>query len=62
MTRFSDDDIDPASVSDERASGSEAERECRHHGEVDDDHFPCRAPGESVELFTMRCLGEIRDV
>lgn len=43
-------------------SGSEAKRECRHHGEVDDDHFPCRAPGESAELFTMRCLGYIRDV
>lgn len=36
--------------------------ECRVHGPVDDDHFPCRAPGESAELFTMRCLGYIRDV
>ena len=39
-----------------------AKRECRVHGVVDDDHFPCRVPGESAELFTARCLGEIRDV
>jgi len=45
-----------------RAGSGEAKRECRHHGEVDDDHFPCRAPGESAELFTMRRLGYIRDV
>jgi hypothetical protein len=37
-------------------------RECRWHGRVADDHFPCRAPGESAELFTARCLGTIRDV
>jgi hypothetical protein len=36
--------------------------ECRVHGPVDDDHFPCRVPGEPAELFTARCLGEIRDV
>jgi hypothetical protein len=26
------------------SSDPEAKRECRHHGEVDDDHFPCRGP------------------
>jgi hypothetical protein len=36
--------------------------ECRVHGPVGDDHFPCRVPGESAELFTARCLGEVRDV
>jgi hypothetical protein len=36
----------------------EPRRECRWHGTVDDDHFPCRAPGE----LTARCFGEIRDV
>jgi hypothetical protein len=36
--------------------------ECRVQCPVDDDHFPCRVPGESAGLFTARCLGEIRDV
>ena len=36
--------------------------ECRFHGLADDDHFPCRAPGESADEFTARCFGEIRDV
>jgi hypothetical protein len=36
--------------------------ECRVHCPVGDDHFLCRVPGESAELFTARCPGEIRDV
>jgi len=36
--------------------------ECRHHGEVPDDHFPCRAPGETAGQFTNRALGYWRDV
>jgi hypothetical protein len=39
----------------------ESRRECRWHGTVDDDHFPCRAPGETAGEFTARCFGEIRD-
>lgn len=37
-------------------------RECQWHGTVDDDHFPCKTPGETSAEFTARCLGEIRDV
>ena len=36
--------------------------ECRWHGDVDEDHFPCRRPGESAMDFTSRALGEWRDV
>lgn len=35
---------------------------CRIHGEVQEDHFPCRRPGESGMEFTSRALGETRDV
>lgn len=44
------------------ADAAKATRECRHHGEVPDDHFPCRAPGETADQFTNRYLGYWRDV
>lgn len=35
---------------------------CRIHGFVQEDHFPCRRPGESGMEFTSRVLGDMRDV
>jgi hypothetical protein len=46
----------------ERASTARATTECRVHGEVPDDHFPCRVPGETADQFTNRALGYWRDV
>jgi len=40
----------------------ELARECRWHGTVSADHFPCRAPGETAMQFTNRALGYWRDV
>jgi hypothetical protein len=34
----------------------------RFHGEVDDDHAPCRWPGEPAMEYTDRMLGYARDV
>jgi hypothetical protein len=47
-----------------KAAGTpeEATRECRVHGTVPDDHFPCRVPGETADQFTNRVLGYWRDV
>lgn len=47
-----------------KAAGApgEATRECRVHGTVPDDHFPCRVPGETADQFTNRVLGYWRDV
>ena len=36
--------------------------ECRVHGYVGADHFPCQMPGETPGLFAARCFGEHRDV
>lgn len=44
-----------------RRSYYEGSQRCRWHGEVDDDHFPCRAPGETAGQFTARAFGETRD-
>jgi hypothetical protein len=46
----------------ERADPARATTECRVHGEVPDDHFPCRAPGETAGQFTNRYFGYWRDV
>ena len=39
-----------------------ATTECRVHGTVPDDHFPCRVPGETADQFQNRLLGYWRDV
>ena len=44
------------------AAPEEATQECRVHGTVSDDHFPCRVPGETAGQFTNRVLGYWRDV
>lgn len=46
----------------ELVSAADRAEECRWHGAVRDDHFPCRRPGETAMEFTSRCLGETRDV
>lgn len=47
----------------ERADTARATTECRVHGTVpEDDHFPCRVPGETAGQFTNRALGYWRDV
>jgi hypothetical protein len=55
-------EADPVGGEGSEADAAKAVRECRVHGEVPDDHFPCRVPGESAGQFTNRLLGYWRDV